>query len=129
MCFIIDIKYVCSISLLPCSSWIPSLKVPPCSCSNLITFSKVVSSIWVELFQPLTVPVWVVKGLLTANVPVTSLTTKWALTATSGGLDATYVKPVSTIFKDLAAPISVVVGITFVPVPEVVVTVAVGKSV
>ena len=40
-----------------------------------------------------------------------------------------YVKPGSMIFKDLAAPISVVVGISLVPVPEVVVTLVVGKSV
>ena len=38
-------------------------------------------------------------------------------------------KPGSTIFKDLAAPISVVVGISLALVPEVVVTLVVGKSV
>mgnify|MGYP005685948513 CR=1 FL=1 len=63
-----------------------SWKVPSCSCFTLTTFSNVVSRTLVEESKALTVPVWVVKVLLTANVPDTSFKTKWALNVKSGGL-------------------------------------------
>ena len=107
-------------SKLPCSNCMPSLNVPACSCWSLMTFSKVVSRTWVSLSKPLTTPVWVVREAAVAKVPVTSLRTKWALNVASGGLDVEYLKPLSVILIDLAAPISVVVAINLVPEPDVV---------
>ena len=53
------------------SNWIPSLNVPSCSWSNLITFSKAVVKSFVSASQALTVPVWVVKVFETPNAPDT----------------------------------------------------------
>ena len=55
---------------------------------KLITFSKVVSRMFFVESQDLIVPVCVVKVLFAAKVPVTSLTTKWALTDKSGELSS-----------------------------------------
>ena len=114
-----------------CSNSIPSLLFEPSlSCSILITSAKLVSSSWVEVLNPLTVPVWLVKVLPAAKVPVTSLRTKWAVGSNSGGFIVLYLRPPSVILNDLAAPISFVVAISFAPVPDVVsVTATVGSFV
>ena len=123
----------CVKSEVPCSNWIPSwngIIAEVCSCSILITFSKLVDRTWVELSQLLIVPVWLVKVLPAAKVPVTSLSTKCLVGNISGGLVVVYLNPPSTILKDWAAPMLVVVAISFVPVPDVVSeTVTVGSFV
>ena len=112
---------------VPLSSWIPSLKVPSCSCVSLITSSKVVSRTFFVASQDLTVPVCVVKVFAAANVPDTSLTIKWARIVASGGFALLYLNPVLFTLRLFTAPISVVVAKSFAEEPPVVVTPTVGR--
>ena len=106
---------------MPCSNSIPWLLFASSdSCVTLITSSKLVSRTWDDVSQLLIVPVWLVNVFPAAKVPVTSFKTKCAVGAISGGSITLYLKPPSVILKDCAAPISVVVVISFAPVPEVV---------
>ena len=77
----------------------------------------------------MTVPSCVVKVLPATNVPVTSLTIKWALGTMSGGLDDERLNPASVIDTSSIAPISLVDASSLALLPDVEVTVTVGRSV
>ena len=114
-------------SSVPCSNCMPSLNVPSCSWTNLITFSKVVSRMFFVESQDLIVPVCVVKVLFAAKVPVTSLTTKCAFKFASGGFAVLYLNPELLILISLTAPISLVSARSLEEVPPIVVTPTVGN--
>ena len=77
--------------------------------------------------QDLIVPVCVVKVLLTAKVPVTSLTTKCAFKVASGGFAILYLNPELLILISLTAPISLVNARSLEEEPPMVVTPTVGS--
>ena len=119
------------LSSVPCSNSIPWLLfAPSVSCSTLTEFLKLVLRTCVELSNPVIVPVWLVKVAPAAKVPLISLRTKCAVGSNSGGSILLYRKPPSVISNDSIEPISVVVAISFAPVPDVVsVTATVGSFV
>ena len=109
------------------SNLIPSFVTLDASPSVLTTFSNVVLKTCVSEFQPETVPVWDVKVLPEANVPVTSFNTKWAWNVASGGLLESKSKLPFLISIPFALPMSVVFDLRLALVPDVLVTVTVGN--